>query len=50
MSISKVMRHAEMTVTLTGVRMFKVRLWVALRLIWLASLCLDCKIKVGGPD
>lgn len=44
MSMSNAMRHATLTVRMTGMRRFRVRMWVAMQLVRLAAFVMNCGI------
>lgn len=56
--MSHVMKRTTLVVTLTGIRTWKVRLWLATHLMKLAARTLGCGFRVdydrgtpaGGPD
>ncbi len=44
--MSQVMSNITMTVKVTGVRQYTIRLWIAEKLIWLTSVLVGCNIDV----
>lgn len=48
--MSDVMKQCTVNVRLTGVRVWRVRLWIGCKLIKLASLVMGCGIRMDVPD
>ncbi len=46
---SRLMANVTMHVTVTGLTVFRVRMWLAFRLIALAARIAGCGLKVEGP-
>lgn len=47
--VAKAMRHVTMTVDLTGVRTWRMRLWLGGLLVQLAARVMGCGIRFDGP-
>jgi len=48
--ISKLMSDVTMNVNLTGVRTWRVRVWLGIQLLKLAGRIIGCGIHIEGPS
>jgi len=46
--VSEVMKHQTLTITLTGLRQLKLRLWIARGLFKLAAVILGCGVEINA--